>query len=776
MVLAIVTSALALLAPSATGAEVTNITNDLGGYAQPFPSENYPFELYTQVTHSQGDTYVVMVDDLGHPKVTRITEHPNSTATHLTVNLDEPDYRPSNDPHNGFSIGIDTDGYLHVAGDMHNFGFSDGRQGVPNPEDPYGSTTMKYPLRYQFNYTSIPEGERATVLYWVSNKPRDISAGFRFAGYGNDPQRIPGSGWSYGRFFNDLNGKLYYSSRGRAVGRSTGAYGLTLNAYDTTTRTWSSRGATPPPGTYTLPPDPYGPSYPVLYWAEAGEPPTQNKVGNKRSYQVYQAGFNFDHNNRLHLVVSGYVDLYGTSRVLHASSDDGGISWKQSDGTPITSLPLRGDVDAAAAGGMTDVYTLPAPTLVLDEKGDSDPYNDTWVSGTPNPTIITKVFADTAGNLFALHGAAHLNWRTWDNTLGAWKASSIKGLAGNITPDGTLTTWADYGIWRNGSTTSSMPHVTGVISPSQLGIQQTGKIYGLYTETIGGIAYAKVRKVTFTPASGVPGTGFFQQSWMGLPGRHFGALNGTVYPLSPTTADVSPNDPAASLFIQHTTSQSTVDGKIGTANRVRGYFIPPSTGNYVFKVWGKFSAKLFVSTDESPLNRGTAKVLFDDNLALHTASPILPGQWSRASVSAPVSLVANKRYFVELVHKGASGNPHVEVGASGPGGFEQLPLLAARFDAWLPAAPQIHKGIEAANLTSTQATLSVLGYDDYEESALKYAWSATGPGTVSFSAQNTNAAKTCTATFSATGTYVLTATVTDEDGLSVTSTREIVVD
>ncbi|MFH1497098.1 MAG: BNR-4 repeat-containing protein, partial [Verrucomicrobiota bacterium] len=293
---AMVTTALIMLPRLAIGAETMTVTNQLGGFSQTFPPNNGPFELYTSVAHSQGETYVVMPDATGVPKVTQISEQGNGIVTHLTVNLDQSDYRALNDAHNGFSIGIDKDGYLHIAGDMHAFGYSDGRQGVPHPETTYPTANEIYPVRYQFNHPSIPVGERATILYWVSNKPRDISSGFTFTGAKDNPRRIPGTGWSYGRFFNDRNGELFYSSRGAAVGRFIGALGVTLNAYDVATRTWTTRGAIPPASSYANQ-SVFGDSQTVLFWSEAGEPPTASKPNRGyRNYQVYQAGFNFDLN------------------------------------------------------------------------------------------------------------------------------------------------------------------------------------------------------------------------------------------------------------------------------------------------------------------------------------------------------------------------------------------------------------------------------------------------------------------------------------------------
>jgi fibronectin-binding autotransporter adhesin len=81
----------------------------------------------------------------------------------------------------------------------------------------------------------------------------------------------------------------------------------------------------------------------------------------------------------------------------------------------------------------------------------------------------------------------------------------------------------------------------------------------------------------------------------------------------------------------------------------------------------------------------------------------------------------------------------------------------------------------SAALTGKTTGLSVLGADDGGESNLKYAWSSSGPATVSFSANNTNAAKNVTATFAKAGQYAFVVTITDAGGLSVTSSVSVTV-
>jgi plastocyanin len=92
----------------------------------------------------------------------------------------------------------------------------------------------------------------------------------------------------------------------------------------------------------------------------------------------------------------------------------------------------------------------------------------------------------------------------------------------------------------------------------------------------------------------------------------------------------------------------------------------------------------------------------------------------------------------------------------------------------LPIAPLVataaYSDLNPVHGTAT-TTLTVLGDDDGGEANLLYSWSVLGdaPGSVVFSHNDTNDAKTCSATFSAAGDYNLRCTITDADGLSVIS-------
>ena len=80
-------------------------------------------------------------------------------------------------------------------------------------------------------------------------------------------------------------------------------------------------------------------------------------------------------------------------------------------------------------------------------------------------------------------------------------------------------------------------------------------------------------------------------------------------------------------------------------------------------------------------------------------------------------------------------------------------------------------------VTGITAALGVLGADDAGESNLTYTWSTTslpsGAGIPTFSDNGTNTAKNTTVTFFQAGSYTFQVTITDTNGLTVTSTASI---
>ncbi len=110
--------------------------------------------------------------------------------------------------------------------------------------------------------------------------------------------------------------------------------------------------------------------------------------------------------------------------------------------------------------------------------------------------------------------------------------------------------------------------------------------------------------------------------------------------------------------------------------------------------------------------------------------------------------------------------------------FPGYSITILQFNSDTSSAPTVAAAASASpgTVTGTTTNLSVLGADSAGESTLTYMWSVLGTSpAVTFTANNSNAAKNTTATFSAAGTYNLLVTITDASGLSTTSNVTVTV-
>jgi autotransporter-associated beta strand protein len=112
----------------------------------------------------------------------------------------------------------------------------------------------------------------------------------------------------------------------------------------------------------------------------------------------------------------------------------------------------------------------------------------------------------------------------------------------------------------------------------------------------------------------------------------------------------------------------------------------------------------------------------------------------------------------------------VSQGATNSYTFENVTTSHTFYADFTNSAPTVVNAA-TATVASTTALLEVLGGDDQGEANLTYTWSVTGtpPGTVTFSANSNNAAKSATATFTNSGTYGFQAVIRDQPGLTATS-------
>ncbi|KAA5548768.1 Ig-like domain-containing protein [Adhaeribacter rhizoryzae] len=125
------------------------------------------------------------------------------------------------------------------------------------------------------------------------------------------------------------------------------------------------------------------------------------------------------------------------------------------------------------------------------------------------------------------------------------------------------------------------------------------------------------------------------------------------------------NTPTGSKILTSFAAPVNMGDNYGT--RIRGYVIPPTTGEYVFYIAGDDQADLYLSTSADPnqkkmiayLSRPTAANKFTDHASQQ---------------SKTVTLQAGKRYYIEALHKEGTGLDHVSVGWKLPNGTLQGPI------------------------------------------------------------------------------------------------------
>ncbi|MFM7142524.1 MAG: M60 family metallopeptidase, partial [Alphaproteobacteria bacterium] len=142
--------------------------------------------------------------------------------------------------------------------------------------------------------------------------------------------------------------------------------------------------------------------------------------------------------------------------------------------------------------------------------------------------------------------------------------------------------------------------------------------------------------------------------------------------------------------------------------RVRGWIVPPATGAYTFWIASDDNGALLLSSDDTAGH------------AVQVAS--VPGytgwqQWTRypEQRSAPVQLVAGRRYYLEARMKEGGGSDHLSVAWSGPGVCGPQPIAARSTrelvepQSTCPARPRTTCARTAKSKVKLQASVDAAG-------------------------------------------------------------------
>lgn len=258
----------------------------------------------------------------------------------------------------GWSIAVDTDGYLHLTGGMHNA--PDAPSYIPGSWEQIGASR---------EYTS---DDYPTMMYWVSTQPGDIET-LKFAGQRANRRNVPAPlGMNYMNFVQDRHGVLYLYGRIHVQGiQSWGMY-----RYDTKAKRWSGVGGFAPDVKKEFPvwadknimmaADWL--SLATLRWRNDAPENTVLVWARQPHFYNYMRGWGvrFDRNNRMHIHVPVFgldKDNQNLNRRIYAYSEDGGRSFRRADGSevraPLTVNPLpqnNADLDSNSAIEWFDLW------------------------------------------------------------------------------------------------------------------------------------------------------------------------------------------------------------------------------------------------------------------------------------------------------------------------------------------------------------------------------------------------------------------------------------
>jgi len=126
---------------------------------------------------------------------------------------------------------------------------------------------------------------------------------------------------------------------------------------------------------------------------------------------------------------------------------------------------------------------------------------------------------------------------------------------------------------------------------------------------------------------------------------------------------------------QRTLFESPLNTGGNHGSRMRGYVVAPQTGNYTFWIASCGESQLYLSTDENPVNRQA--IAWVTNCA-----GVRVWTTEANQQSAPVTLVAGQRYFIEAVHAAANSGGNLAVGWQLPDASLERPIPGARLLPW----------------------------------------------------------------------------------------------
>jgi len=216
-------------------------------------------------------------------------------------------------------------------------------------------------------------------------------------------------------------------------------------------------------------------------------------------------------------------------------------------------------------------------------------------------------------------------------------------------------------------------------------------IDGLYvlrlTADDGDLVSSDDMAVTVSPAS-VTGTGILREWWSNIgSGNAISDLTGSVnYPDAPDGSEI-----VTTVF------EGPVNWADQYGTRMRGYFLPPQSGTYIFWLATDDNGELWLSTDDDPAN--ATRIAYISSWAGSR-------NWNKyaSQQSAGISLVAGQRYYIEALQKEGGGGDNIAVAVERPDGTFDGPISCTYLAPWLADTNEIS---DAPFLQYTDGTVTI---------------------------------------------------------------------
>lgn len=145
----------------------------------------------------------------------------------------------------------------------------------------------------------------------------------------------------------------------------------------------------------------------------------------------------------------------------------------------------------------------------------------------------------------------------------------------------------------------------------------------------------------------------------------------------------SPNFPNNPTTVNYPTSfQGPVNFANNYGTRMRGYIIPPQTGNYIFTLTSDDNAVVMLSPNGEPLFK---------QIICSVTGWTDPGQFNKypSQTSVAVPMVAGVRYYVEVLHKEGSGGDHVSLYWQTPSNSTPTIIPGSALARWQDCGPSL---------------------------------------------------------------------------------------